>query len=108
MALRGRKPALRDEWADEFALFECFLFRQGKKPGTVRAYLSRVKQFLEWREQQGKDVWAPVSMQEVSEYSALCFARYARTGAYHRLSAIHAYRAFLKARGRLARAAGFC
>lgn len=105
---RGRKPALREEWADEFDLFECFLFRQGKSPETVRAYLNKVKQFLEWREKKGKDVWAPVSMQEVEDYSAFCFARYARAGAYHRLSAVHAYCAFIGTRQALAQAVGFC
>ena len=88
---------------------ECFgeeLNRQGRSRHTIRAYTSRVRDFLNWLEERyGETDPAAITVLDVREYQTHCIhiKKYAPAGIQQRLSAIRAYCDFLVAQGRLVR-----
>lgn len=82
------------------------LHRQGKSPHTVRAYIGRVGDFLQWLEERyGETDSSAITVLDVREYQTYCIhiKKYAPAGIQQRLSAIRAYCDFLVAQGRLAK-----
>jgi site-specific recombinase XerD len=84
--------------------FEKELHRQGKSPHTVRAYIGRVGDFLQWLEERYAETDpTAITVLDVREYQTYCIhiKKYAPAGIQQRLSAIRVYCDFLVAQGRL-------